>query len=87
MKRELSYSYDYSAYKAFKAIDRHNDGFVDAFNLGNWLRFNGTYASEREVLAIIRRIDTDGDAKLSFAEFSDALLLNTPSFEGTHSLY
>ena len=31
------------------------------------------YSSERELLSIIRRIDTDGDAKLSLAEYSDYL--------------
>jgi len=37
------------------------------------LKNNGHYASERELLSIIRRIDTDGDAKLSYSEFSEFL--------------
>ena len=28
---------------------------------------------DREVFAIIRRIDTDGDAKISYGEFADFL--------------
>lgn len=37
------------------------------------MRSCGHYAGERELLSIIRRIDTDGDARLSFAEFSEFL--------------
>jgi hypothetical protein len=34
LKRELSYRYDYSAYAAYRAIDKYNDGVIDTFNLG-----------------------------------------------------
>ena len=66
MKSELEIRYDYSIYASFRAIDRYNKGLIDAYNLDQFLRNNGHYASERELLAIIRRIDTDGDAKLSY---------------------
>jgi len=39
--------------------------------LSQFLRNNGFTATEKELLAIIRRIDTDGDAKLSYSEFSE----------------
>jgi len=35
------------------------------------LRQNGHYASEMELLAIIRRIDTDGDACIIYSEFAE----------------
>lgn len=73
LKGELEVRYDYSTYAAFKSIDRHNEGSVNTYNLGVFLKNNGYYATEREILAIIRRIDTDGDAKLSYSEFSDFL--------------
>jgi len=63
--------YDYSTYAAFKSIDRLSEANVNIHNLGQFLKNNGYYATERELLAIIRRIDTDGDAKLSYSEFSD----------------
>ncbi len=28
LKGDLSYRYDYSAYAAFRSIDRYNDGFI-----------------------------------------------------------
>ena len=73
LKGELEVRYDYSSYAAFKSVDRYSEGYINTSNLGQFLKSNGYYASERELLAIIRRIDTDGDAKLSYAEFSDFL--------------
>lgn len=65
--------YDYSNYAAFRAIDRYNDGKIDSYNLQGFFKNNGVYVSEREILSIIRRIDTDGDAKLSYDEFAEFL--------------
>ena len=46
------------------------------------MKVNGHYASERELLSIIRRIDTDGDAKLAYEEFSEFLrpIIPKPSY-------
>ena len=66
LKTELEIRYDYSVYSAFRSIDRYNEGYIDTYNLGTFLRNNGYYASERELIAIIRRVDTDGDAKISY---------------------
>jgi Ca2+-binding EF-hand superfamily protein len=71
LKRELEVCYDYSSLAAYRSIDKYNDGRIDTHNLGSFLRSTGHYGSESELLAIIRRIDTDGDARLSYAEFSD----------------
>jgi len=40
-------------------------------NLGAFLRSAGHYSTERELLSIVRRVDTDGDARIAFAEFSE----------------
>jgi Ca2+-binding EF-hand superfamily protein len=73
LKGDLDIRYDYSTYAAFKSVDKYSEGFINTYNLGLFLKNNGYYANEREILAIIRRIDTDGDAKLSYSEFSDFL--------------
>lgn len=65
--------YDYTTYAAFRAIDKYNEGNINTYNLSVFLKNNGYFATERELLAIIRRIDTDGDAKLSYSEFADFL--------------
>lgn len=64
LKRDLEIRYDYSLLAAYRSIDKYNDGRIDTFNLGSFLRACGHYASEHELLQIIRRIDTDGDGRL-----------------------
>jgi hypothetical protein len=71
LKRELEVQYDYSPFAAFRSIDRYNSGRIDTVNCGSFLRQNGHYASEMELLAIIRRIDTDGDAAIAYSEFAE----------------
>lgn len=78
LKGDLEVRYDYSSYAAFRAIDRYNEGNINTFNLSAFLKNNGHYASDKEVLAIIRRIDTDGDAKLSYSEFADFIRSTEP---------
>lgn len=73
LKRELELRYDYSSYAAFRTIDRYNDGFIDTYNLGSFFRNNSHYITERELLAIIRRADTDADNKISYSEFAEYL--------------
>jgi Ca2+-binding EF-hand superfamily protein len=71
LKRELEVQYDYSPFAAFRSVDRYNSGRIDTVNCGAFLRQNGHYASEMELLAIIRRIDTDGDACIIYSEFAE----------------
>ena len=78
LKRDLEIRYDFSTLSAFRSVDKYNDGRIDSFNLGAFLRSCGHYATETELLAIIRRIDTDGDAKLSYAEFAEFLRTTNP---------
>jgi Ca2+-binding EF-hand superfamily protein len=72
LKRELdSRPWDYNIGSAFRAIDRYNMGRIDSMQLGTFLRANGHYLPEMELIAIIRRLDTDGDAVISYSEFSE----------------
>lgn len=79
LKKDMSSRYDYTAYAAYRSVDRYNDGCIDTFALSTFLKNNGHYASEKELLSIIRRIDTDGDAKLNYEEFAEFLRLSYPS--------
>lgn len=58
---------------AFRSVDRANSGLITTFNLGAFMRENGHFASETELLAIVRRIDTDGDASVNFREWCEFL--------------
>ena len=78
LKGDLEVRHDYSTYAAYRTIDRYNEGNINTFNLGAFLKNNGYYATEKELLCIIRRMDTDGDAKLSYLEFADFLRSTEP---------
>ena len=79
LKRELECQYDYSPFAAFRSVDRYNSGRIDTVNCGAFLRQNGHYASEMELLAIIRRIDTDGDAVIVYSEFAEFVRPSIPA--------
>ena len=71
LTRDMESRPDYSAFAAFRTIDRYNEGSITVANLQDFFRQFGNYLVETEVFAVIRRIDTDGDAKLSFEDFAD----------------
>jgi Ca2+-binding EF-hand superfamily protein len=79
LKRELQVQYDYSPFAAFRSVDRYNSGRIDSVNCGSFLRQNGHYSSEMENLAIVRRMDTDGDACLVYSEFAEFVASAFPS--------
>ena len=70
-RESLMRRYDFGVYASFRSVDKYNDGFINAYNLGSFLRSHYHYLPEKDILAIIRRIDTDGDARISYNEFSD----------------
>lgn len=73
LKRDLELGLDYTAVAAFRSVDRYNSGLVTTVNLGAFLRDQGHWASEAELLAIVRRVDTDGDASIDLREWSEFL--------------
>lgn len=66
MKRTLEQSYDYSLQGIYKCVDDWNYNYIDKSNLKRFLRSMGYLASKIELVSIIRRFDTDGDAKVNF---------------------
>jgi Ca2+-binding EF-hand superfamily protein len=64
---------DYTPHAAYRAIDKYDEGKINQVILCDFFRKMGTYMTDTEIFAIIRRIDTDGDARISFAEFADFL--------------
>ena len=71
LKREVEVRYDFSPYAAFKTVDRYQEGKINSANLTQFLRAQGYYASEREILSIIRRMDTSCAAAVSYSDFAD----------------
>lgn len=73
LKRDLEIGLDYNAMSAFRSVDRYSSGSVNTSNLSAFLRAQGHFGTETELLAIIRRIDTDGDAMAGYSEWADFL--------------
>lgn len=71
LKRDLEVRYDFSPYAAFKSVDKYTEGAINQCNLTQFLRAQGYYATEREVLSIIRRMDTSCAAAVSYSDFAD----------------
>jgi hypothetical protein len=78
LRMDLDSRYDYTLLSAYRAVDRYNEGCINTYNLSVFLKNNGFYATEKELLCIIRRIDTDGDAKLSYTEFAEFMKSTEP---------
>lgn len=62
---------DYSPVAIYRALDRHNDGRIDMINLKQFFNANNIFLSEREIIALIRRIDTKADQTISLDELQD----------------
>jgi len=57
----------------YRAVDRHNEGKIDKINLDRFFKNLSIFLSERELYALIRRIDTTADQTMSFEELRDFL--------------
>jgi len=73
---ESSKVFDYE--KAFQSIDDWSYGYIDKKNLKSFLRKHGHLATNEEVIAIIRRMDLDADARLSKVEFIEGIKPEEP---------
>ena len=74
LKSDLGALIEYSSVSAFYTIERFTrSGVLNTVNIGDFLRSQGHYASETELVAIVRRIDTDGNCTISSGELSEFL--------------
>lgn len=73
LKRELNLRYDWTARAAFETVDSLRDYTLNHRNIQSFLRLNGFIATDSEVVAIIRRLDSDGDNKVTLDEFAEAV--------------
>jgi len=73
LKQQLACRYDYSLDMLFKAVDDWNFKYIDQPNLKRFLVKCGVLPNDSLLVAIIRRMDLDADAKLNFKEFIDSV--------------
>jgi hypothetical protein len=72
-RKDLVRRHDFSTYACFRAVDELNEGEINAGNIRAFLKRAGHFPSEDEVAAIVRRIDSDADSRILYAEFSEAI--------------
>lgn len=58
---------------AFNAVDDWNYTYIDSVNLKRFMIKMNYVPTRFELVSIIRRVDTDGDAKLKLKEFSESV--------------
>lgn len=71
-KRDLSLRYDWTPHAGFETIDSLREYVLNHRNIQSFLRLNGFIATDGEVISMIRRIDSDGDNRVTLEEFMDA---------------
>ena len=83
MKRNIENCYDFSIQKAFAAIDDWSYSYIDQHNLNRFLKSTGHYATKKDIVCILRRLDLDGDAKINFVEFKAGMKSTLTVFNGS----
>ena len=73
LKSDMEKFRRFSIRRAFKAIDYQNHRVIDEAAMRRFLKRVGHQPIKQELTAIMRRFDLDGDAQISFTEFSEAL--------------
>ncbi|KAK4878432.1 hypothetical protein RN001_010938 [Aquatica leii] len=58
---------------AFRVFDKHNRGYITPSDLRAVLQCLGEDLSEEEIEAMIKEVDVDGDGRIDFYEFVNAL--------------
>lgn len=72
-KRELALQRDFNAMDAYKVVNYREKSGIDKETLRIFLMRCGNNPFEEDLDAIMRRLDTDGDEKLSYLEFLDGI--------------
>lgn len=78
VKRELSLRYDWTPRSAFETVDSLREYHLNQRNIASFLRLNGFVATESELIAMVRRLDSDGDNRVTLEEFAEGLRPSIP---------
>lgn len=73
IKQEITLSYDFTPDDAFGTIDDFNLSYVDFSNLKRFMKKNGYIPTNKDLAAIIRRLDLNADSKLNKDEFIEGI--------------
>lgn len=72
LKTQLHGRFDWNLSNAFNVLDQTHEGFLNYRNLQLFLRSQSLFATDEELIAIVRRLDADADQKVTYQEFCEA---------------
>ena len=72
MKREVLVN-GHSPLTLYRCVDKKHSSAIDTVNLGKFFEDNGKTINDKELLTIIRRLDTNGDATINLSEWTEFL--------------
>ena len=81
LKEELVSRYDFDNLNAFRTIDVDRIGFLTHDTIYFFLKRLNIIASDDDILAILRRIVIEGDAKIVYSDFLNAILPQDPYYK------
>jgi Ca2+-binding EF-hand superfamily protein len=85
LKKSLWARYDFSSLNAFRVVDVDRLNFINVYEIRDFLRRNGYSITMSDLDGIIRRIDNDGDSKISYEEFLAGISTTEPKKKLTNS--
>jgi Ca2+-binding EF-hand superfamily protein len=77
-RRDLALRPDFSSISAFSILDFPSTNSISREKIKDFLKRNGKFALDDDIDAVLRRVDVDGDERLSYSEFSDFLRTQEP---------
>lgn len=78
MKQQLESNKCFDYQKAYYSIDDWNFGYIDRRNMKIFFKKHGYIATNEDVVAILRRMDLDADARLTKQEFIEGIQPEEP---------
>jgi len=73
MRHDLKNCDGFDAASLFSQVDDCGSNYIDAVNLKRYLMSHSYMPNDNLLLAVIRRMDLDSDAKLNFNEFTEII--------------
>jgi Ca2+-binding EF-hand superfamily protein len=74
LKEDLVSRYDFNLRAAYEVIADCGEGRVDYDALYDFCQKNNISVIEKDIIALLRRVDTDRDGRLTYTEFCNAIL-------------
>ena len=68
----------FDVYDAFRALDRNENGYLTPEEFKDILLDHGIISSPQELLNLLNRFDRDRDGKVSYDDFANEIIPNSP---------